>query len=1258
MSAEALYDTGAAVTLISEEKFRCIPVDLRPKKREGPFLTLLGADKKPMQVKGCFDMPINLLNRNSKTQVFVVSDLSSDMILGTDFIRKEGLSYDAVGHRLFFDRTDQWQCGGMVASCEVTIKANSSQAIKVRAHEVPGRRATGPSVAVATITATQLPIAGNEGLINIDEQGNSTMMVDNLLDNDVVIKRGTFIGSVEKVQIEECQELTLDMEATPRSTPPQNTPGEKDKMSFLRDSIREQTKELSPELQSKYESLILKNHDIFSRDKMDLGRTNIMQHSIKLKDNEPTFVKQFRIPESHRSVLIEHLNNWIKLGVVSPSRSKYNSPIFCVPKKDGSLRPVLDFRSVNAKSHIDKYSQREVQDCIDELGRAQSTVFSSLDLTAGFWQLPLEKESRQFTAFTIPGLGSFQWNCTPMGLLGSPATFGRMMDFIMRFLSCITYQDDVLVHSKDHEQQLVELQKAFDRIRAHGLKLNVKKCSFGQSNVPYLGFLLTPTGILPGTEKTAAIRDCPPPRNVKQVKEFVGLCNYFRASVPNFSQLSCHLTALTRNDSKWTRGVLPEKAMKAFEEMKARLLDPPTLAYPNPKLEYHLMVDASVGSETIPGGVGASLIQIDTNGVPRAVGFASRGLSKHEKNYSAYLLELQAACFGIEYFDVYLRGRKFSLYTDHRPLEKLSTVHTRTLNRLQHLMLDYNFVIKYKPGKENVVADFLSRNPIAAVDVTRDTLAQLQTKDGLISRLITDLENDSQDRAFKRLKPNLVLKGGILFYKRNNGKMAIFAPRAIINDILQSAHNSLLGGHMGMFKSRERILERYYWPTIDKDVKEHIKSCHQCQSTKPHSRPNRVPLKPLEQPNTPNHRVHVDLFGPLTSSEKGKKYIMVMTDAFTKYVELVALPNKEASVVAQAIYECWLTRYSTPKEIVTDGGKEFSNKLLKGICEKLSILHKQTSPYHPECNAAVEVFNRTMRQFLQATIAEPFVDWEPLLPALRISYNTSVSKATLATPFSLVFGMQPNMPFFDLETAISYDEEQPDLLKELQAVRKIAERNNIEYRKKYQAYYDMKFKTENRPISLSDMIFVENMYKTGANPKLQPSWLGPYPVVKIKEQNIYYKAKNKVKVAHFNRVKTAYTIREEGSQMVLPEVSPGMQPALDSFSDNLQTTDNYRQPLTQENSDEQREISSRRHSSQENQIISLNESLTQSYAEGQSECSQLDLEESLREQEEDGTPCFDPFSPGRARTSGSDSSSNYIERTRTESESCSEADTP
>ena len=413
-------------------------------------------------------------------------------------------------------------------------------------------------------------------------------------------------------------------------------------------------------------------------------------------------------------------------------------------------------------------------------------------------------------------------------------------------------------------------------------------------------------------------------------------------------------------------------------------------------------------------------MQIDADGVPRAIGFASRGLSKHEKNYTAFLLEMQAACFGINHFGVYLRGRHFYLYTDHRPLEKLSTVHTRTLNRLQQLMMEYNFTIKYKPGKENVVSDFLSRNPVSAVDIKHDDLEKMQREDMHLARLRDDLAKDAS-KVPSRLRDRLTLHNGILFFLKESGKFAIFAPNCIRNDLIRSAHNSLLGGHMGIFKCRERILEKFYWPSMDGDIKAHIKTCDKCQQTKPHSRPPRVPLKPLEQPDTPNHRIHVDLFGPLATSGEGKKYVMVITDAFTKYVELVAIPCKTARVVARAIMDTWVTRYSTPKEIVTDGGKEFANELLNGMCQELQILHKQTSPYHPECNASVEVFNRTMRQFLQAAMEPPYLDWELLLPALRISYNTSISKATMASPFSLVFGMRPHMPFFDLESAISYD---------------------------------------------------------------------------------------------------------------------------------------------------------------------------------------------------------------------------------------------
>ena len=185
------------------------------------------------------------------------------------------------------------------------------------------------------------------------------------------------MGSVEKVNLAECAEVQFDMDAKPLSSPPTSAQPTSAKSELLTNAIVEQLGDESPAIQKQYLDLVLKNHDVFSDDKFDLGRMNVMSHEIRLKDREPVYVKQFRIPETHRSIILEHLQNWLKLGVVSPSKSHYNSPIFCVPKKSGGLRPVLDFRAVNAKSFIDKYSQNEIQDCIDAIGRAKSKVFSS-----------------------------------------------------------------------------------------------------------------------------------------------------------------------------------------------------------------------------------------------------------------------------------------------------------------------------------------------------------------------------------------------------------------------------------------------------------------------------------------------------------------------------------------------------------------------------------------------------------------------------------------------------------------------------------------------------------------------------------------------------------------------------------------------------------------------------------------------------------------------------------------------------------------
>jgi hypothetical protein len=871
------------------------------------------------------------------------------------------------------------------------------------------------------------------------------------------------------------------------------------------------------EFRKRYVELFVKNEAVFSDSKMDLGMAPNTTHTINLKDDEPQYTKQFTIPVAHMDMIKTNVREWLKLGIIESAKSPYNAPIFCVPKKSGlGLRLVCDFRAVNQKTWPDRYSMRSVDDCLMEIGKKNSKIFSTIDLTSGFWQMKLAQESRPYTAFTIPGWGQFQWKRGAMGLAGCPASFARMMDTIMAGQeNIITYIDDLLIHSSGWQEHLQHLDTAFKLLVKNNLKVNLQKCEFGKAEVAYLGHTITGKGVRPGEDKTKAIRAAVAPTTTKQVKSFAGLCNYFRSYIKDFSQVAAPLFALTRQDSEWKKGPLPAEARHAFLKLKGQLTSRPVMAFPTSDGEFHLYVDAAGGVDGGEGGLGAALFQIQKT-QKRLIAYASRRLQTHEKNYSAFLLEKAAAVYGIDHFAHLLRGRKFSLFTDHRPLTKLSTTHTKTLNRLQQKLLEFDFEIKYVPGGDNTVADFLSRSVgaeadhndgvgAAALDDGPQRIRIAQTQDEECRTILRDLAKKKTPKIGERWISEFRIRQDVIrvVLKPRKGfppgkPDRIFAPKSMRPTLIKQGHDAIIAGHGGTFKTKERIAEQFWWPSMEADVAEHVKKCGPCNMADTRNPTTDTGLTPLPQPRNPNERVHIDLFGPLVGSDKKSKFVFVATDAFTKIVRLAVIPDKSAPVVAQAITDNWINIFGVMAVAVTDQGLEFNNKLQAAIWKILDVDHKTTTPYHPRCNAQVEIFNKTMGRYLRTMLAQKgdtSADWELLIGPLMFAHNTAVNKATRTTPFYAMFGYDPRAPLWpDMDVLDPDDfnmakEDEKTLLLEFHrrqaAVRKIAHNNNQAAREEYLRPTPH---PERPAFEKGDKVWIATTPPRGKNRKLQPRW--------------------------------------------------------------------------------------------------------------------------------------------------------------------------
>nr|XP_043871756.1 uncharacterized protein LOC122760682 [Solea senegalensis] len=434
------------------------------------------------------------------------------------------------------------------------------------------------------------------------------------------------------------------------------------------------------------------------------GKTSYVEHAIRLKDGQPIRQRPYRIPQHLVGKLQQEVEEMLRLQVIEPSNSEWCSPVVIVFKKDGSLRICIDFRKLNSISEFDAYPMPRIDDLLEKIGAAK--YITTLDLCKGYWQVPLVRSCRPYTAFRTPA-GLYQFTVMPFGLHGAPATFQRLMDKVLEGCDhcSAAYLDDVVIFSDNWEEHVCDLALVLGKIQKAGLTLNLPKCEWAKRETSYLGYQLGRGEVRPQVDKVEAIQKCPRPRTKKEVRSFLGLAGWYRRFVPQFATIAAPLTELTRKDQKnlvnWS-----DDCEAAFSTLKAHLCSSPVLRSPDFKQRFLVQVDASAI------GLGAVLAQ----GIPGEecpILYLSRKLQPQETRYSTVEKEGLAIKWTLESLRYYLLGREFDLETDHRALTWINTMkdHNSRLTRWYLSLQPFRFSIRHRSGKINVVADCLSRLP-------------------------------------------------------------------------------------------------------------------------------------------------------------------------------------------------------------------------------------------------------------------------------------------------------------------------------------------------------------------------------------------------------------------------------------------------------------------------------------------------------------------------------------------------------------------
>jgi len=859
--------------------------------------------------------------------------------------------------------------------------------------------------------------------------------------------------------------------------------------------VAEAQQHLTVNQQRQLEELLRRHEKLFDG---TLGKWNGVEVDIEIRPNAVPFhcKRPMRIPHIHLETLKNETERLCSIGVLEKTdgNNPWCAPSWCIPKKDGRIRFITDYRMLNKEVIRHPWPMPHISDLIENIG--QYTYATCLDLSMGYYHLLLSKAASYLTTFMLP-FGCFKYLRLPMGLNISPDIFQRLMTRLLSDLPFVNaYLDDIAIISKGsyYEDHLEKVSMVLERLEKTGLAVNARK-SFWATNGPveYLGFILPPQGIRPQPKKIAAIKSLKAPTNLKQLRRIVGMINYYRYMWKRRSHLLAPLTTLLSTKAKfhWTT-----ECQTAFDKLKEAISTEVMLTFPDYTKPFHLFTDASDYQ------IGAVLTQED-----RPIAFFSRKLNPAQRHYGVGEKEMLSIVETLKEFRTIVYGYPVIVHTDHKNLSYDTNFKTARIMKWRLAIEEYIPTLTWVPGTKNPIADFLSRHPIGSENQeenldTTETTSPLDIRNINLARDYTVpvtlkeiYEAQLRDPTIQRLQQQAPERLGRIF--DNTGeKTGPHQAYTIIDPILKEArilvpmehrkqlihwyHHILL--HPGEERLYNTIHQHYSWPNMRKDIQAFTKVCHECQKGKRGLRGyGKIPLKEVE--TQPWKDLCVDLSGPWTATVNNKEmefHALTMVDPFTSWPEIIPIYTKQAPYIRDFILQQWLRRYPRPSRIIFDQGGEFDNAWLYALCKRWNIKPEPITVKNPRANAIVERLHRTLGDMLRCQLVKRHENDDPindLLSAAAYAIRATVHGTTRYTPAQLVFSKD-----MILRTHIQADMELVRLRRQ-----RAAETNNKRENKRRIKY---NYKPGDKVLILSNKL----------DPKLKLNQ-GPFKVIHYNEAN-------------------------------------------------------------------------------------------------------------------------------------------------------------